>query len=397
MNLYLIALCLLAAGCLAEWKYPEWEKKLYPLCWLMLTALLCLRFGQGTDYVTYHAVYETIPVTMDLQHGYICGYYPEIGWRLLSAAFKLLHVPFQGFAFALGLADMVLLHRFLEKYVPWKVAGLFLAYPVLFLVYMVSGLRQGLAICIFLGIALPYYLGKKWIPYVAAVLLAMSFHRAGAMWLLLVAVSYVPVRVMFFLAGLSAAGGLMLQIPLVQELILCLIPLYHMEQFLLGGDPSFFAISERLVTFGVIAVPYCRRSRTDEKADTETEAVMKAYTCGLCVYMFMLGNAYYASRFAVIFKMLEIMLAVCLAERRDRIAKTAAVFFLSLTLLMGVKNLNAAVREGGYARQGVNVFTYPYVSLLWPERINDYFDYDKKLKEVYDYNIEDQLLQITEE
>lgn len=397
MNLYLTALFLLAAASLAEWKYPEYEKKLYLGCWLMLTALLCLRFGQGTDYVTYHAIYETIPVTVDLQNGYICGYYPEIGWRLISAAFKLLHVPFQGFAFALGLADMILLHRFLEKYVPWKVAGLFLACPVLYLVYMVSGLRQGLAVCIFLGIALPYYLERKWIPYVAAVLLAMSFHRAGAMWLLLVAVSYVPVRAMFCLAGLSAAGGLMLQIPLVQELILCLIPLYHMEQFLLGGDPSFFAIGERLVTFGVIAVLYCRRSHADEKADPETEAVMKAYTCGLCVYLLLLGNAYYASRFAVIFKVLEIMLAVRLTEHRDRIAKTAAVFFLFLTLLMGVKNLNAAVREGGYARQGVNVFTYPYVSLLWPERINDYFDYAKKLKEVYDYNIEDQILWITEE
>lgn len=397
MNLYLTALFLLAAGSLAEWKYPEYEKKLYLGCWLMLTALLCLRFGQGTDYVTYHAIYETIPVAVDLQHGYICGYYPEIGWRLISAAFKLLHVPFQGFAFALGLADMVLLHRFLEKYVPWKVAGLFLACPVLYLVYMVSGLRQGLAVCIFLGIALPYYLERKWIPYVAAVLLAMSFHRAGAMWLLLVAVSYVPVRAMFCLAGLSAAGGLMLQIPPVQELILRLIPLYHMEQFLLGGDPSFFAIGERLVTFGVIAVLYCRRSRTDEKVDPEVKAVMKAYTCGLCVYLLLLGNAYYASRFAVIFKVLEIMLAVRLTERRDRIARTAAVFFLFLTLLMGVKNLNAAVREGGYARQGINVFTCPYVSLLWPERINDYFDYAKKLKEVYDYNIEDQILWITEE
>ena len=146
MNLYLIALFLLAAGSLAERKYPEYEKRLYPFCWLVLTALLCLRFGQGTDYVTYHAIYDTIPATVDLQHGYICGYYPEIGWRLVSAAFKLLHIPFQGFAFVLGLADMALLHRFLEKYVPWKVAGLFLAYPVLYVVYMVSGLRQGLAI-----------------------------------------------------------------------------------------------------------------------------------------------------------------------------------------------------------------------------------------------------------
>ncbi len=396
MNLYLIALCLLAAGCLAEWKYPEWEKRLYLLCWLMLTTLLCLRFGQGTDYVTYHAIYETIPVTVDLQHGYICGYYPEIGWRLLSAAFKLLHVPFQGFAAALGLADMLLLHRFLEKHVPWKVAGLFLAYPVLFLVYMVSGLRQGLAICIFLGIALPYYLEKRWVPYTAAVLAAMSFHKAGCAWLLLIAVSYVPVKTMFCLAGLSAAGGLVLQVQAVQGLILRLVPLYHMERFLQGGSPSFFAIGERLITFGVIAFLYCRTCGADGEAKPETEAAMKAYTCGLCMYMLMLGNAYYASRFAVIFKVLEILLAVRLMEDRDRTARMAAAFFLGLTLLMGGKNLNAMVNEGGYSRLGVHVFTYPYVSLLRPDQINDYFDYAEKLKEIYGYNIEDQILQITE-
>lgn len=396
MNLYLIALFLLAAGSLAEWKYPEYEKKLYFLCWFMLTALLCLRFGQGTDYVTYHAIYETIPVTVDLQHGYVCGYYPEIGWRLLSAAFKLLHVPFQGFAAALGLADMLLLHRFLEKQVPRKVAGLFLTYPVLYTVYMVSGLRQGLAICIFLGIALPYYLEKKWVPYAAAVILAMSFHRAGCAWILLIAVAYLPVRAMFFLAGLCATGGLVLQIQAVQGFLLRLLPIYHMEQFLQGGSPSFFAIGERLITFGVIAFLYCRNCRGDESSDPGMEAVMKACTCGLCVYMFMLGNAYYASRFAVIFKVLEIVPAVCLLENRDRIARMSAVFFLSLTLLMGVKNLNAAVSEGGYRELGVNVFTYPYVSLFWQDRINDYFDYAEKFKEKYEYNLEDQMIQITE-
>lgn len=397
MNLYLIVLFLLAACSLAEWRYPEYERRLYLLSWTMLTVLLCLRFGQGTDYVTYHAIYETIPVTVDLSHGYICGYYPEIGWRLVSAVFKLLHIPFQGFAVALGLADMVLLHRFLERYVPQKVAGLFLAYPVLFLVYMVSGLRQGLAICIFLGIALPFYLEKKWIPYAAAVVFAMSFHKAGIAWLLLIVVAYLPVRVMSLLTALSLAGGAVLQISGVQELILRLIPLYHMRQFLQGGSPSLFAVGERLVTFLVIAFLYRRRYPADEEADRREEMVMKAYMCGICMYMLMLGNSYYASRFAVIFKVLEIMLAVRLIEDRDRIARMAAVFFLGLTLLMGVKNLNAMVKEGGYSRLGVNVFTYPYVSLLRPDRINDYFDYPEKLEEIYGYNIEDQMLQITEE
>ena len=169
-----------------------------------------------------------------------------------------------------------------------------------------------------------------------------------------------------------------------------------MERFLQGGSPSFFAIGERLITFGVIAFLYCRTCGADGEAKPETEAAMKAYTCGLCMYMLMLGNAYYASRFAVIFKVLEILLAVRLMEDRDRTARMAAAFFLGLTLLMGGKNLNAMVNEGGYSRLGVHVFTYPYVSLLRPDQINDYFDYAEKLKEIYGYNIEDQILQITE-
>ena len=50
-------------------------------------------------------------------------------------------------------------------------------------------------------------------------------------------------------------------------------------------------------------------------------------------------------------------------------------FFLCLTLVMGVKNLHAAVSEGGYDKLGVNLFTYPYVSVLNQQKINDYYDY----------------------
>ena len=56
-------------------------------------------------------------------------------------------------------------------------------YPVLFVTYMVSGLRQGLAICVFLGVALPFYMERKWVRYVLAALVAASFHKVGYVWL----------------------------------------------------------------------------------------------------------------------------------------------------------------------------------------------------------------------
>lgn len=394
MNLYLIVFFLLALGVLAEWRRPEWERWLYPLFWGLLTVLLMFRFGQGTDYVTYHAIYETIPLELDWSAGYICGYYPEIGWRLLCAGFKLAGVPFWGFSMALGAADMLLLHRFLKKYVPRKVAGLFFSYPVLYVVYLVSGLRQGLAICIFLGIALPFYLEKRWIPYVVTVLLAASFHKVGYAWLVLVAVGYLSVELMVVGVGLAAAGGLLLHVDAAKQILVNLLPVYHLKQFLLEGSISLFAVGERLISFGVLGFLYMRKEKQEE--DRPREQILKAYLCGVCFYMLLCGNAYYASRYAVIFKVLECALIVWLVESREKAAKLAAVFFFGLTLLMGVKNLQAAAKEGGYVKQEVNVFTYPYVSIFWKDQINDYYDYTTRLNGKYEIIMEDQRL-LTEE
>ena len=89
MNLYLIVLLLLAAGAVLEWFKPKYQQKIFTVCWCVTTAVVALRFGQGTDYATYEGIYRTIPAVIDLSKGYICGFYPEMGWRLFCAFFKL--------------------------------------------------------------------------------------------------------------------------------------------------------------------------------------------------------------------------------------------------------------------------------------------------------------------
>ena len=125
---------------------------------------------------------------------------------------------------AAAVIEMVLLGRFLKKYVPYQTTGLFLSYPVLIFVYMVSGLRQAMAICIFLGLVLSFYLEKKWIQYVIGVLIAASFHKVGYGWLVLVIAYYIPVWGMVTLTGAAMVVGLIIQIPVVEQLILGILP-----------------------------------------------------------------------------------------------------------------------------------------------------------------------------
>ena len=143
MNLYLIVLLLLAAGAVLEWFKPKYQQKIFTVCWCVTTAVVALRFGQGTDYATYEGIYRTIPAVIDLSKGYICGFYPEMGWRLFCAFFKLFQAPFWTVTMAAAVIEMLLLGRFLKKYVPYQTTGLFLSYPVLIFVYMVSGLASG--------------------------------------------------------------------------------------------------------------------------------------------------------------------------------------------------------------------------------------------------------------
>ena len=113
--------------------------------------------------------------------------------------------------------------------------------------------------------------------------------------------------------------------------------------------------------------------------------------------MLLCVSSYYASRYCVIFKVLEGALLLALLKEEERFSKLAATFFFFLTLLMGCKNLNAMIREGiWYDTSVVNMWNFPYVSVFHPDRIQDYIPYEEKLKDVYDYNIEDQKLWMIE-
>ena len=392
MSIYLLVFLLLAAGTLLEYFRPQIKTYAYWICWAAMTGCLCFRFGQGTDYVTYQGLYETIPVAIDLSQGYICGFYPEIGWRLLSAAFKVFGAPFWVFASILGLAEMLLLHRFVKRFVQGRTAGLFMLYPVLYLVYMVSGLRQGLAVCLFLGIALPFLMEKKWIAYVVTILVTFSFHRVALAWLVLIPAAYLPVNVMMALAGFSALGGLILQIGPVEQLLARLIPVYHVQKLLLAGEVSWFAVGERLAAVVVLTMLYLWTRKHVDMIRPETETLWKTYLCGVCAYLLLCSSSYYASRYGAIFKVVECALVVELAMGQEKIQKAVAIFFFCLTCLMGVKNLNAMTNEGGYAKLGYHFWNHPYVSIFDQEKIEEYFGYQDRVQVIYDANIEDQEL-----
>ena len=206
-------------------------------------------------------------------------------------------------------------------------------YPVLYLVYMVSGLRQGLAVCLFLGIALPFLMERKWVAYVVTILITFSFHRVALAWLVLIPAAYLSVSAMMVLTGLSAVGGLLLQIGPVERLLADLIPVYHVQKLLLEGEVSWFAVGERLAAAAVLTILYLWTRKHVDKIRPETEVLWKTYLCGVCAYLLLCSSSYYASRYGAIFKVVECALVVDLAMGQEKIQKAVAIFFFCLTCL----------------------------------------------------------------
>lgn len=185
MSIYIgifLLLCVSAGFVLIKDKLDKW---LYYLDFIILTLFLCLRFGQGMDYSSYHHLYTLAPDTFDMQapfwekHG-------EIGWQCLMVLGKMFHVEFWVIMSLLSLLTMICVHLFIWDYCEkYKTLALVLLYPTVYLTYFFSAVRQGFVMAVFFGILLKWLLHNRYIPYMVGVLLLGTIHTAALLYLIL--------------------------------------------------------------------------------------------------------------------------------------------------------------------------------------------------------------------
>ena len=148
MSLYHIVFLILFVGVLIEYVRQDTPKWLYFTSILVLSLMLLLRFGQGSDFYSYNSIYTTMPLDMERIKNYQF-FKVEIGWRLLCAGFKMLGFNFSQFLFVISSIELLLLGRFISRYSKNHMLTLFLSYHTLYLTYFFSALRQAFVIAVF--------------------------------------------------------------------------------------------------------------------------------------------------------------------------------------------------------------------------------------------------------
>lgn len=340
------------------------------LCFIVLTAMLALRYGQGADYFSYRRIYLSVSDTMITFPHY--GWKKEAGFALLCNIFRILHVPYEGFIAFVSVAEMGLLAAFLKRYHVDEPLALLLTFPTLYLTWFFSGIRQGLVIAIFLGVLFPLLEKRHYLWYSAGVLLCTQIHNGAVIYLALLAAEAIrSISRLQILTILAWPMGLVLSTQEGKELISSLGISRLSQYFDQANTANLFACAERGLFLLIITWLY-ERLRKMGKCSETFQCAYRCYLIGMAVYGVFWRSALLASRSCAFLRFVEIYLLVYALQKMTRASRYLFVLALvAIQSVMAVKNLDAMIDSEVKSEQ-LNALTYPYISILDENEIYRY-------------------------
>lgn len=373
MSLYILVWLFLCALSVKEAAVSEKTSKPTLAFWggfLIMTIMLVFRYGQGTDYFGYRYNYYKIPDFAITFPEY--DVHGETGYQLVCNIFRILHIPFEGLIAFISILQMGFLLVFLKRYKVAYPFALLLIYPTLYLTYLASGMRQGLAIAVFLGVLLPLLENRRYFAYIVGTLLCMTFHTVSVVFLvLLIPMKIRKVSTLQILTVLAWLAGCILSTQEGQSLIMAL-GISKLNYYLgNGASVSLAAVAERLLFTGIITWLYLKLCKIGKCSDRFRFAY-SCYLMAMALYGGLLWNELVASRTTSMLRFIEIYLLIYGIQQMRRGSRYLLVVILvAFETFMTVKNIQAAIDQGPYV-EGVTVTTYPYVSVFNRQEIYQY-------------------------
>lgn len=372
MSLYLIIYLILLGCVLLCFLCKKEYEVLFVISLIILTAFLCLRYGQGTDYFSYRYLYYQAPDNFATVKEFLNDTtHTEPGWKLLETVFRTWGASFELFSGILALIEMLLIGRFIWRCCPAKSLALLMIYPAVYMTYVFSAMRQGLILCIFLGLLFPLLKNKRYLPYLVISALCITLHSSAVMFLVVPLILMIPVKAWKWITIISAAVGGFFSTKLGNQLLAVIAKTFGGASYLDEMGINYFALAERILMFAFIGLLYLLFRK--KQADPVVDLAMKIYLFGFCVFIAICWLPLIASRLTASIKAIEILLISVLFFRLPRCRLIVFCVALALTMIMTIKNIDAYLKQGQYA-ENLRIVSYPYVSVFNKQDIFDYRD-----------------------
>lgn len=354
------------------------HRHLFVFLIIVFTSILCVRYGQGTDYLEYLKQYESIDssrfqLTNSLSHG-------EIGWYILLLVGNKLGLTFTFFIAIISIIMMLSISRAIIKYSPYPLLSLLIFYPTYYLTYCFSAIRQGLVLCIFLGFCIDFILNKKYFKYYLFITVLALFHTSAVLLFLAPFVKYLKryneKLLILTVLILSFIGSAIF----TKIASLTGVDVY-MEQ-----NSSIPGIIVRIILFYLIYTLHKYNSTIrciDKYKDLSNISIVfyNIYFMGFLVFLLLASTATLSQRMSMPLKAIELLLfpiefylSISYRKHKSISRKPMLRYVVILLLIINVetvKNLYSYIDQGQY-QSWVTPLNYPLITIFNTNSVNHY-------------------------
>lgn len=363
-----------------EWRRGT-NKFVYLITLTGLFAFFSLRYGQGTDYLTYLSIYANVqplssfPSYAAFQYNKI-----EIGFFYLMSFFRMLKVHYVVFVACVTLFSLLMINRFLRRFSPLPIFGLTCFFAVYSLVYMESGIRQLISLSIALGWVFPAWQQRRRVSALAGIAVATLMHNSAIVMLLLVffrrenRMFFIDWKKKTVLLVLAIGAALVVVINFVNLMpVISLLPArleYTISTYYLENNHlSLTALTNRGLFMLII---FLLALRAKDQLTLREKFLFNLYVVGFCLYVAFMSFDLIASRTNVYFRIVEIALIPALFVRNRDFVRKLRIAFPAMLLLISflyVKDITAVMDYAEYYNS--KPWEYPYITVFNSERLLD--------------------------
>lgn len=369
--IFLVLLCL--SYC--EYKGKKFKYLSLETLFVIITVITIFRFGQGTDYFAYEDIYAKTPAltaVSSIGEVFSANKDIEFGYVFIIAIFKTLHLNFEAFCGVSGIITMMLFYSFIKKNAKLPITTFSIFYVFYYLVYVLSGMRQGLAMAIFVGIGIELYKRKKYKEFILLVLITAAIHVSILVTLIVFVLDKLGDNYKFY--GILGILAILIIYFNFDVALINLMPDFlsdKLSMYLTDGRASMVSFINR---FTVLALVLFYSYGNEE--DKDIVFFKKLYIFSFVMYVLTMKSMTISTRMTLYFKIFEIILIpniVMNLLKNNKKFKALQLYGASILIVavLLVKTLNAFLDEG-YYKDHVNVIKYPYVTIFNKDRLWDF-------------------------
>ena len=266
---------------------PENKNKLFftYLFSFIIILLASLRYGVGPDYFNYQYTFNSIEIS-NLDYLFSSGG-NEILFKLIIYFFKTLGFGYDFFNFSLALVSIIFLTKSYIRHSFNPTFSLWIFFCSFYFVWIMSGVRQGLALSIGTYYFLNFFHAKKPVKLIIVTLLLSLIHASAIIYIPMYYFSRLKIRyinALFLISIIISFFNVFDLINLFDYGYLISRIVFYEDYFNLETVKifDFKTISRFIILLGIIVL--FKLPKTDDKENIISSNLYKPFLLSYCIY-----------------------------------------------------------------------------------------------------------------